>query len=306
MKADDYLQSLSLPTPSVPTASTKRFEDGAHLRVEIASVENPSIFQAALEEADHRGVTVNRVSQGSGAMLLTDAELREMAHIGADRGVEVSMFIGPREGWDIGAQARGTDGPAIAGQLRGMRQLRYAVEDVLRSVEAGIRGFLIPDAGLLELLVRMQHDGALPKNIVWKISAMLSPSNPVALGQLERLGASTVNLPSDLPIELLAEFRAATDLPLDVYVESPDSMGGVVRGYETADLVAVGAPFYAKFGLRNTPAVYPVGLQNADVATRAVREKVRRSEIALEWMRRVNPDLVQSRAGAEGLGIPTI
>ena len=46
--------------------------------------------------------------------------------------------------------------------------------------------------------------------------------------------------------------RAASSLPIDLYVESPDSLGGVVRGNELGDLVAAGAPLYAKFGLRNS------------------------------------------------------
>ena len=43
-------------------------------------------------------IVVNRVSQGSGAMLLAEAELRETAVVAAEAGVEVSLFVGPREG----------------------------------------------------------------------------------------------------------------------------------------------------------------------------------------------------------------
>ena len=52
--------------------------------------------------AEEHEIVVNRVSQGSGAMLLAESELREMAAIGAEAGLEVSLFTGPREGWDIG------------------------------------------------------------------------------------------------------------------------------------------------------------------------------------------------------------
>ena len=126
-------------------------------------------------------------------------------------------------------------------------------------MECGIRGFLIADRGLLALLTEMQAAGELPGDIVWKISVMMAPSNPLGLRELETLGASTANVPSDVTVEQLAELRAATPLPIDLYVESPDALGGVVRGNELGDLIQAGAPLYAKFGLRNARMIYPAG-----------------------------------------------
>jgi hypothetical protein len=284
--------------------SAARFPDGAHFRIEIPSVEGPAVLRAIIEQAAADGVTVNRVSQGSGAMLLSAAELAEMARLGADNGIEVSLFVGPREEWDIGRAAHSADGQTFAGRLRGTRQLRYAVEDVLRGVEQGIRGFLIADTGLLQLVSEMQAAGELPASIVWKISAVLAPSNPLSLRQLEQLGGTTINVPSDITIGQLAEMRAATSVPIDLYVEAPDAMGGVVRGHEAADLVAVAAPMYVKFGLRNSRLLYPSGLHLVHEAAAIAREKVHRAGVALEWMRRSGLDLIQSEPGAKGLGIP--
>ncbi len=146
------------------------------------------------------------------------------------------------------------------GRLRGTRQLRYAIDDILRAAEQGIRGFLIADPGLLQLVSEMQAAGQLPASIVWKVSAVLAPSNPLAFQLLERLGGSTVNVPSDLTLGQIAEMRAVSTLPIDLYVETPDAMGGVVRGHEAADLIAVAAPMYVKFGLRNSRLLYPSGL----------------------------------------------
>ena len=84
------------PEP-VPAASGLRFPDGAHFRIEIPSVEGPGVLRAVLDQAKAEGITVNRVSQGSGAMLLSGAELDEMAGLAADHGIEVSLFVGPRE-----------------------------------------------------------------------------------------------------------------------------------------------------------------------------------------------------------------
>ena len=132
----------------------------------------------------------------------------------------------------------------------------------------------------------------------------LAPTNPVTLAQLERLGASTVNVPSDVTLRELAEMRAVTQIPLDLYVEAPDSMGGVVRGNEAADLISVAAPLHVKFGLRNAPGLYPSGLHLLDLACAIAREKVHRAAVALEWIRRDDVELVQSEPGAAGLGIP--
>jgi hypothetical protein len=288
----------------VPAPSDHRFPDGAHFRIEIPSVEGPGVLRAVIDQAAAEGVTVNRVSQGSGAMLLSEAELAEMARLAADHGMEVSLFVGPREEWDIGSVAQSADGPSRAGLIRGARQLRYAIDDVLRGVEHGIRGFLVADTGLLEALTDMQRRGEIPASVVWKVSAMLAPANPLTVSQLGRLGASTINVPSDVTPGQLMEMRAATRLPIDLYVEAPSGMGGVVRGQEAADLVAVAAPMYIKFGLRNSRPLYPSGLHLASEAGLIAREKVHRARVALEWIRRSGRDLVQSGPGAAGLGVP--
>ena len=287
-----------------PPPGTLRFPDGAHFRIEIPSVEGPDVLRAVIDQAATEGITVNRVSQGSGAMLLSAAELAEMARIAADHGIEVSLFVGPREEWDVGGLAQSGEGPSRAGLIRGVRQLRYAIDDVLRGVEHGIRGFLVADTGLLELLAKMQACGEIPASVIWKVSAMLAPSNPLTVCQLERLGASTINVPSDVTLGQLAEMRAATSVPIDLYVEAPSAMGGVVRGHEAADLVSVAAPMYVKFGLRNSRMLYPSGRHLVDEAAMIAREKVHRASVALEWMCRSGLELVQSGPGAAGLGVP--
>lgn len=305
MRADDLLSSLGIPAEATAPRSPHAFPDGAAFRVEIPSVEGPRVLAAVLDEAKTRGVTVNRVSQGSGAMMHTEAELREMARIAADAGVEVSLFVGPREEWGTGAMSRAPDGGALAGGIRGLRQLRYAVEDVLRAVECGIRGFLVADLGLLKVLSDARAKGEIPASVVWKVSVMLAPSNPAAVRVLASVGGDTVNLPTDLTLAELAEMRAVTDLPLDLYVEAPDALGGVVRGEQLGDLVAVSAPLYAKFGLRNSRGLYPAGLHLYDDAVAIGREKVRRAQVALEWLQRTG-GARQSAPGAPGLGVPQL
>jgi hypothetical protein len=304
MRADHLLTAAGLLPEVVAASSEQRFPDGAHFRIEIPSVEGPDVLAAVLDEAARRDVVVNRVSQGSGAMLHSEAELTEMARIGASAGLEVSLFVGPREEWGIAAMSRAADGGSLAGGVRGMRQLRYAVEDVLRAVDCGIRGFLVADLGLLRVLVAAQAGGQVPQEVVWKVSALAAPSNPATIALLAELGAGTVNLPTDLTLAELAEMRAATALPLDLYVEAPDAMGGVVRGEQVADLVSVAAPLYVKFGLRNSRPLYPSGMHVQRDAELIAREKVRRAQISLEWLARSGTDLSQSKPGAAGLAVP--
>ena len=68
---------------------------------------------------------------------------------------------------------------------------------------------------------------------MWKVSAAMSPSNPVTVKLLEDLGA-TVNIPADVTLAELAEMRAAVSIPLDLYVEAPDPLGGVVAARNSA------------------------------------------------------------------------
>lgn len=292
------------PLMGEPQPSAARFPDGAHLRVEIPSVENPAALRAVVEEAQNLGVPIHRVSQGSGSMLLTKSDLAEMARIGADEGLEVNLFVGPREEFGIGGAVRSPDGLLLSGRLRGFDQLRYALEDILRAVDVGIRGFLIADTGLMQVLRAMVDAGELPSSIVWKISAVLAPSNPITFRQLVECGGSTINVPSDVSLAELAEIRSVSDAPIDLYLEAPDALGGMVRGNEVGEIAMVAAPLYAKYGLRNARAVYPAGGQVLNDVVANVREKVRRAAISLEWLDDSGFELVLSKTGAEGIGVP--
>jgi hypothetical protein len=302
------LTELRAEATGTGRSSPQAFPDGAAFRIEIPSVEGPQVLDAVLEAAQAEGIIVNRVSQGSGAGLLKASELQAMAQAGHEAGVEVCLFVGPRERYGTGAHARSAEGAAHSDQVRGTRQLAFALDDVLRAVEQGIRSFLVADLGLLVALRRAQARGDLPDATVWKISASMAPSNPVTLKLLEDLGGSgvTVNVPSDVTVSELAEMRAAVSIPIDLYVESPDALGGIVRGNELGDLIGAGAPLYAKFGLRNATPVYPSGVHLQDVAAANCVEKVHRAVVALEWLERVSPGMLQSKSGAAGLGVPVI
>ena len=275
-------------------SSSKTYADGGHYRIEVPSVEGPRVFEALLDSARDLGVTVNRVSQGSGGMLLLKSEIREMVKLGAQNQVEVCLFVGPRAGYDIGLLAH--TGSKFAGyaSLRGNDQLNSAIADVERAVELGIRGFLIGDLGLLSLLRNRQGDGKLPKNIHWKVSAYVPASNAPTVKLLEQLGASSINIPSDLTYSQINELREAVNIPLDIYVEAMDSSGGTIRLVEMHQLIRAGAPLCVKFGLSNARTLYPAGEHTTEEAIKIVQAKAKRAAIAQEWLDRLDPELKQS------------
>ena len=302
MDARRLLTDLGLPgrdAYDLPT-SDGRFPDGGHYRVEIPSVEGPEALAVVIEEAGRRGVPVHRVSQGSGIMMQTDDEIGEMLELAAGSGIEVCLFTGPRAAWDVGVQAGTPSGRVSAGSLRGADQLGYAIEDVLRGCELGLRSILVADLGALMVLGRLKRSGSLPEDLVLKVSISLPVANPATARVLEDLGATTLNLPVDLPLPAIAAIRQAVDVPLDVYVEGADDFGGPVRHYEIPELVRVAAPVYVKFTVRNAPVLYPSGghLRPAVLATAA--ERVRRAEIGLGLLRRHHPEAVASPSSPGG------
>jgi len=301
-----FLRTLALPPGDLAEAptSTKRFDDGAQYRVEIPSVEGPEALEGVLDEASRRAVPVHRVSQGSGGMLLTTQELASTAALAADAGVEVSLFARPLAGWDTGAAALAPGGSALAGQARGTEQLVHVLEDIRRTAEAGIRGALVTDIGVLSVAASMRERGELPGGLRFKVSVQMGCANPASIRIVERLGADSYNVPTDLSLAQLAAVRAAVDLPIDLYVEAPDDLGGFVRHFEIAEIVRVAAPVYLKFGLRNAPNIYPSGTHLGATAVALCRERVRRARIGLDLLARYYPDATTSTGPAPDLAVP--
>lgn len=304
----DFLASLDLPRGEaydLPT-STKRFPDGAHWRMEIPTVEGPRVFEATLEEAQKQGIPVHRVSQGSGAMLLTEDEIREMADMGASEGVEVSLFVGPRGVWDIHAGSHTVEGKVMAYRLRGVEQLVYAMEDLQKMARNGIRSALLADEGLIYVANEMKKAGKLPADFILKVSIRMSHGNPAAVRIVEQLGANTFNVVGDLSVPNLAGLRQSVDMPIDLYAELSDGFGGMARYYELPDIVRTTAPIYIKCGTMNATKLYPSGKHLEETAIRHTRERVHRGRIVKETMERYAPELMLSKPGLSDPGVPVV
>jgi hypothetical protein len=300
------LRDLGLPSGDLHDlpGSEKRFPDGAQYRIEIPSTEGPRCLDAVLAEGERLDVPVHRVSQGSGVFMLTDAELDELAATAAAANVEVSLFARPNAAWDASATARASAGGALAAAVRGQDQLAAVLEDVVRAAEHGVRSVLLADVGALYAFSRLRAGGVVPVKMQAKVSVMLPVANAATARVLADLGASTLNLPPDLSLAQIAAIRAAVDLPIDFYVEAPDSLGGFVRLHEIPELIRVAAPVYVKFGLRNAPDIYPSGTHLEATAVALSRERVRRARLGLELLERSGYEPRCSEVGAPGLAVP--
>ena len=123
---------------------------------------------------------------------------------------------------------------------------------------------------------------------------MLGAANPASIKLLEERGMTTFNVPTDLSLAQLAAIRAVVDMPLDIYIEVPDDIGGFIRHYEIAEIVRVCAPVYLKFGLRNAPNIYPSRHAPRSDGDRLTKERVRRAKLGLDLLHRLDPDTVMS------------
>jgi len=278
-------------------ASTGRFADGRAWRLEIPSVEGPAAMAAVIEEAAARGVRVDRVSQGSGISMLTGAELGEMLALGEEHRIEVCLFVGPRAGWGVGRQPVSSAGAVAGPTLRGADQVRFALEEVRHAVGCGLRSILVGDIGLLAVIGRAKASGDLPAELVVKTSVALPCTNPATAVVLADLGATSINLGTDLTLGQIAAIRQAIGTPVDVYCEAPDDFGGVIRHFEVIDMVRVAAPIYLKYTVRNAPGIYPSGAHLAGTVLATARERVRRAALAIELLDRYRGADAGDRAG---------
>lgn len=301
MSLADVLAAHGLPAADLGEApsSSKRFPDGAAYRVEIPSTEGPRCMAAILAEAAQLDVPIHRVSQGSGVELLTQAELEEFAAQGREHGVEVCLFARPNAAWGRSASARSAAGGALAPLAWGMDQVAQQLAEIRRAADLGFRSVLIADIGVLRLFSALRESGDLPPDMQAKISVMLPAANPASARVLEDLGANTINVPVDLSLAQLAAIRAAIDVPLDIYIEAPDNLGGIVRMHEIEEIVRVASPVHVKFGLRNAPDLYPSGTHLEGTAVALSRERVRRARIGLDRLTAFPTSPVPARQAVE-------
>jgi len=280
------------------------FDTGGAYRIEIPSVEGPEAFEAVLAASREYGVTVHRISQGSGIGQLLDDEIRHYVKLGAEHQVEVCLFVALRAPWNGQGSALTPDGGIYGWRHLTLGTLQAAFDEVVRACELGLRSVLVSDEGLIALISQARINGTLPADLVIKVSAMAGIANPVGARLLSDGGADTLNISSDVALGDLAAFRAATPAVLDLYIEGPDGLGGFMRYHDLGEIVRLAAPVHLKFGLRNAPGIYPSGQHLAGVVLASARERVRRAAIGMEHLARQRSHAVASPLGEGRRGVP--
>ncbi|MGY6555685.1 MAG: peptidase [Wenzhouxiangella sp.] len=246
----EFLQRLGLPGGDfydLPT-SEKRFADGGQYRFEVPGIQGPGAMKALLAQIDAYELTIHRVTQTKGIMLLTDQEISDMVGLANQYGVELVLSIGPRATTDTSASVNTPEGQRMGYRLRGQEQIVRAMEDVRRAVDLGCCSFLVYDEGNLWVLNEMRKAGEIPAECHFKVSAHAGHGNPCSARVLESLGANSINPIRDIQLQMLASMRQAVDVPIDVHTENPASTGGFIRHYEVPEMIRVASPIYLKTG----------------------------------------------------------
>lgn len=309
-KVGNMLKELGLPARDrydLPS-STKTFPDGAHYRMEVSGVERPEVLKALIEERNRRGVPIHRIiAMVMGTTLLDDVELKDFAQMAVEERLEVIVTPGPRSSWDVGRQITTPEGGLSGLNFRGADQLNFVIDDIMRCIELGFRGFLVVDEGLMWALNELREKGYIPEDVVFKVSIYAGCGSPAGAHLLESLGANTFNPLGDLSLPQFASLRAATSLPIDVHVYLAESFGGYARFYETPELARICAPCY--FKIEPGPAcAISTGLYkpwtSIDLLSFLAREKVKYAEIIHQIIQKNNKSLKLSEQGPEDLAIP--
>lgn len=249
-KTKAFLSKMGLPTGDLydlPT-SEKRFDCGSQYRFEVPGIQGPGAMTALLEAQEKMGITIHRVTQTKGIMMLLDNEIEEMATMAREKSLDLVLSIGPRATYDTSASVQTPEGSRMGYRLRGQDQVNRAIEEVLRATALGCFSFLVYDEGNLWILNEMRKAGEIDARCKFKISAHAGHGNPCSARLLENIGADTLNPVRDIQLQMLAGLRQAIDIPIDIHTENPKSTGGFIRHYEVPEMIRIASPIYLKTG----------------------------------------------------------
>lgn len=298
MQSSDFLERLGISKKYNVEYSKQRFPDGAQYRFEVPGIQKPDAMASLLDACENYDVIVHRVTQTKGIMLLTDSEIEEMTDLAKDTRVELFLSVGPRATYDTSASVHTKEGVRIGYRLRGYDNLLYAIEDVKRAVELGVRGIVVYDEGLLWVLGKMRKSGEIPEDVHFKVSAHTGHGNPASAKLLEDLGADSFNPVRDLQVNMMAALRHAINISIDVHTENPESSGGFIRHYEVPDIIKVAAPVYLKTG--GAIAKH----HGYETSAKEASERVRQVFLVKSMIERYYPEATISKVGAEDLAVP--
>ena len=297
-KTKEFLDKIGIEEVDSSFISKKTFADGGQFRFEVPGIQSPKTMESLLNEADNQNLTIHRVTQTKGIMLLTDEEISQMVDLAKNAECELFLSVGPRATYDTSATAHTKEGSRIGYRLRGYDNLVYAIEDVKRACSLGVRGILLYDEGLLYVLNKMRMEGELPENIHFKMSAHAGHGNPASAKLLEENGLDSLNPVRDLQIPMLAAIRNAIDIPIDLHTENPKSTGGFIRHYEVPNFIKVAAPVYLKTG-GSVAANH-----NWDTTQKEAIARIKQVKLVERMIKQYSPQAVMSPPKSSDLAIP--
>lgn len=305
-----FMESMGIPGRDgwgLPD-SEKTFPDGCHYRIEIAGIERYSTMVAMVDEAKRRDLKIHRAICTVGGSTYCDfRELKDMAKLAYEEGIEIIMTLGHRKAWDVGSKESGYPEGIVQGpRHRGSDNMAYWIEDMMRDLEAGIRGFLVYDEGALRVVDKMRREGFIPGETVFKWSVFGGQCSPAGAQLLEELGADSMNPLSDVSLPILSSIRETVDIPLDIYMIIVDSFGGMFRAYEAPEIVRVAAPVYFKIEPGTSEADIYKPWVGESWHEEFIRQKVKIASILMEIMERRAPQLKMSDKAPEDLSLPAI
>lgn len=307
-KIRNFMEKEGIPgrdAYDLPT-SQKNFPDGANYRIEIAGVERASTMEAMIDEALKRNVTVHRVIAAVGGSTYCDfEELKAMAQMAYEEKIEVVMTVGHRKAWDPGSKESATyEGMMQGFRLRGSDNISYHIADMMRNIEAGFRGFLVYDEGVLLIVNKMRQEGFIPRETIFKFSVFGGYCSAAGAKVIESMGINSMNPLSDVSLPILASIRKTVNIPLDIYVIIVDAFGGMFRAYEAPEIARVASPCYFKIEPGTSEGdIYKPWVEEAWHQNH-IRQKIKMASIIQEIMERHAPELKTSEKGAKDLVLP--
>jgi len=304
----DFMEKQGIPgrdAYELPT-SDQTFPDGADYRIEIAGVERASTMEAMIKEAHKRNITIHRAIAAVGGSTYCDfEELKDMAQMAYNEKIEVIMTVGHRKGWDVGSKEISTSEGAMQGfRLRGSDHISYHIADIMRCIEAGHRGFLVYDEGVLSILNEMRNQGVIPKETIFKFSVFGGYCSAAGAKVVESMGVNSLNPISDVSLPILGSIRKAVKIPLDIYLIIVDSFGGMFRAYEAPEIARIASPCYFKFEPGTSEGDIYKPWISEDWHKNLIQEKVKIASIVTEIMQRHAPEMKTSAKGPEDLVLP--
>lgn len=307
-KIRDFMEKEGIPgrdAYDLPT-SQKTFPDGANWRLEIAGIERASTMEAMVDEARKRNVIVHRAIATVGGSTYCDfEELKAMAQMAHEEKIEVVMTVGHRKAWDPGSKESATPEGMMQGfRLRGSDNISYHIADMMRNIEAGFRGFLVYDEGVLFIINKMRQEGFIPQETIFKFSVFGGYCSAAGAKVIESMGINSMNPLSDVSLPILASIRKTVDIPLDIYVIIVDAFGGMFRAYEAPEIARVASPCYFKIEPGTSEGdIYKPWVEEAWHQNH-IRQKIKMASVIQEIMERHAPESKTSEKGAKDLVLP--